>query len=54
MATVMPIIDDAYARQPTEEVPRDEPFDVNTMVLFWDLQDLIGLPSELFSIMQQT
>jgi len=53
MATVMPIIDDAYARQPTEEVPRDEPFDVNTVVYFWDLQDLMGLPSELFGIMQQ-
>ena len=55
MRSIMPIFDAAYARQPTEVAPWDEPFDcVNTVGHFWDLNDFTDLPQELYDILQDT
>jgi len=51
MLAIMPIIDRAFERQPTGVVPLGEPFSVDTVGHFWQVDDFVDLPPELFEIM---
>jgi predicted transcriptional regulator len=55
MKPVMQVINAAYARRPTNEVPFGETTNVAEVVgHFWRPEDLHGLPAELREILQET